>query len=259
MRAERGSAYLGGGTTLGAGGAPAVRIVIALDGLGLGTVREGAEAIVLGATVTLQQIADLASLGASGLGILGEAARAVGNRSIRNQSTLGGHLAARRASADLVPALVVQGAHVLFVTDAGEREMPVEHYVEAPLPEALLTGVRVPRPAASARFARERFARTTTDRATVSVAIGLVLAEGTIAAPRVAIGGVAPTVVRVAGAEAALEGGRPGDEALGAKLAEAVRAQVRPVTDSSGDAAFKAHLAAELSARALARALGGTR
>lgn len=265
LRAAGPSAYLGGGTTLSSGGTPEVPVVISLDGLGLGFVREESAAIVLGASLSLQEVADCAPLAGAGLSVLADAARAIGNRSFRGQSTVGGHVAANRSGADLVPALVVLEARVLLATVTGEREVGIEAYVAGPAAEALVTGVRVPRPAAAARFARERFARTSTDGATMNVAIGLHIEGSTITAPRLAVGGVARTVVRLAGAEAALEGahGAPNDvDALGRRLADAVRAEVRPVDDLRGSAAFKTRLAAELAARALVGALsarGGAR
>jgi carbon-monoxide dehydrogenase medium subunit len=63
------------------------------------------------------------------------------------------------------------------------------------------------------------------------------------------------------GAEAALRGNAPTDDVIAA-AADAARADAQPTTDQRGPAEYKRHLAGELTARAIrravARATGGT-
>jgi probable selenate reductase FAD-binding subunit len=258
QRQDTGGVFLAGGTELNFRGAPRVETVVSLDGLDSRFVQAEDGAVLLGHGITLQQIADSTVLRAKGLGMLCEAARAVGSRAIRCQATLGGNIATNKSCSDLLPALMVLGATVLLLTPRGEREALLEAYVAAPDREALVTAVRVPRPGPTARFGRQRFSRTVNDLATINVALGLRLEQERIVEPRLAIGGVAPTVIRIAPAEAVLAAASPSDDAsaLGDRVGRAVGSAVKPIDDMRGSAGFKALLAVELSRRALANALG---
>jgi xanthine dehydrogenase FAD-binding subunit len=257
LRQQTGGAFLAGGTELNYGGATRAQVVVSLGALGLDLVREEPAALLLGHALTLQDIADSKVLAAAGLGVLCDAARAVGSRAIRGQATLGGNVAANKSCSDLIPTLVVLGASVLLVTPGGEREQPIEQVVAAPDGQALITAIRVPRLSPSARVARQRFSRTVNDLATLNVALAFRVEGETIAEPRLAMGGVAPTVVRLAGAEAVLAGASLGAarSALAERLCDAVRAGVQPIDDLRGSSSFKTELAATLGRRALERAL----
>lgn len=123
-------------------------------------------------------------------------------------------------------------------------------------PGELVVAVRLP--GAAARFAghasylklRER---TSYAFAVVSAAAGLQIANGTITAARVALGGVAAKPWRASAAEAALLGAAP-DAASFRRAADAALAAAEP----SGDNAYKIELARRVLARALARAAAGT-
>ena len=263
MQRETGGLFLAGGTELNWGGPATARVLISLEGLPLGAVAQQGGFVTLGSTCSLQQLADDRSLGRAGLGLLVEAARAVGSRAVRGQATLGGNVASNKSCSDLLPSLMVLGAELLLATDAGDQVVPVEQYVAAPTKGALITGVRVPLPGAAMRAARERFSRTVNDLATLNVAVSLQAQPGAIAEPRVAVGGVAATVERLAPVEAALRAMKPGGATeWGDRLRKAVRDAVKPIDDLRGSAAFKTHLAEELCVRAVAACLapqGGAR
>jgi xanthine dehydrogenase small subunit len=257
LRHETGGAFLAGGTELNYRGPTSAKVVVSLDGLGLGFVREEPASVLLGHGVTLQEIADSKVLVAAGLGVLCDAARAVGSRAIRCQATLGGNVASNKSCSDLIPALLVLGASVLLVSASGEHEEPIEKVVAAADRQALITAVRVPRPGPGARLARQRFSRTVNDLATINVALGFRLEGTSIAEPRLALGGVAPTVVRIAGAEAVLAGADTHTDrsSLGERLGEALRSGVSPIDDLRGSSSFKTELAVALGRRALECAL----
>jgi xanthine dehydrogenase small subunit len=264
LQQETGGAFLAGGTELNYRGASSAEVVVSLDRLGLDFVREEPEAVLLGQGITLQEIADSKVLAAAGLGLLCDAARAVGSRAIRCQATLGGNVAANKSCSDLIPPLMVLGASVVLVTPSGEHEEPIEQRVAVADRHALITAIRVPRPRPSARLARQRFSRTVNDLATINLALGFRLEHATITEPRLAIGGVAPTVVRIAGAEAVLAGASPSADrsSLAERLGDALRSGVSPIDDLRGSSWFKTELAVALGRRALESALapeGGSR
>lgn len=257
-RADSGGQFLAGGTELGLLGYRPEQTLISLRDLELDFIREQGSAVTLGATVTLQQLADSEQLGQWGLQLLRDCAAAVSNRSVRNVATVGGNIGSRWSCSDLIPALLVLDAAVTLVGSGGETEIPLGDYLSAPPPGALITGVRVPRPGSDLRLSRRRFSRSANDLALINVALGLRLDGQAVAEARLAIGGVADQVLRVTAAEQALAGVKLGDErgAVAERFAEAVRTSVSPVTDLRGSADFKTHLAAELSRQALVAALG---
>ncbi|MBI4702510.1 MAG: FAD binding domain-containing protein [Deltaproteobacteria bacterium] len=255
LRARSGAVFLAGGTELNRGGTPRASTLISLAALPLRFVRAEGGAVLLGPMLTLQEIA--AGLPSPGLGILCEAARAVGNRSIRNLATLGGNIAANKSCADLIPSLLVLGASLVLLGPEGEREVALDGHLSAPDRAALILAVRVPRPRPGVRLGRQRFSRTANDLALVNVAL-LVRLDGTrLAEARLALGGVAPRVVRLPGAEAVLTGAdlSAGCDALLGRLDEAVRCSVHPISDLRGSADFKRELAAVLACRALGACL----
>jgi len=73
---------------------------------------------------------------------------------------------------------------------------------------------------------------------------------------RVALGALAPTVVRVPEAEEALVGVRPITAEIAAQAVEAARAAALPISDVRGSAEYRRAMAGNLLLRGLARLLG---
>ena len=93
--------------------------------------------------------------------------------------------------------------------------------------------------------------RTEMDIAVVGAAARITLdADGQVAAVAIALGAVAPTVVRVPDAEAALIGNEPSGEALAAVEAAAAAA-TNPIDDKRGTIAYRRQVAGVLARRAV--------
>jgi len=253
LKKQTGGVFLAGGTELNWKGAPSAETLISLEGVALAFVREEAGAMVLGPTITLQSIADDADLEAAGLGVLQQAARAIGSRPIRSLATLGGNIASNKSCSDLIVPLSVLGATVTLTTEDGDRDVPLDEYVAAPDRNALIAAVKVPKPGAATRAALERFSRSANDLALINAALALRLDGTTIHEPRLALGGVAATVIRVLEAEEALDGAdvASGLDALQDGLAAAIAAAIHPIDDTRGSAAYKTDIAVELCRRTL--------
>jgi carbon-monoxide dehydrogenase medium subunit len=118
------------------------------------------------------------------------------------------------------------------------------------LPGEFVAEIRLPAPAPRGADAYLRsIPRTEMDIAVVGAGVCLALAaDGVCTAARVALGAVAPTVVLVADAGAALVGTRLEDVALG-RMAEAVRAACRPIDDKRGSAGYRTAMAGVLARR----------
>ena len=186
---------------------------------------------------------------------LPEACAVIGGPQIRNRGTLGGNLANASPAADTVPPLYAADAVVELVSVSSRRDVPVTDFFTGPrqsvlVPDELIVGVRVPiRAGVRGCFLRlgQRQAQAISK---VSVAVGMTFRDGRPDWVRVALGAVAPTVVRAPEAEKALLSG--GYEGL-RRAREAVKAEVEPIDDLRSTRAYRREMAAVLLERAVRR------
>lgn len=157
--------------------------------------------VVLGAGVTYAELLrpPLADL----VPAMAQAARTVGSPQIRNAGTLGGNLATASPAGDALPVLLALGAEVELVGPDRTRTLPVAELLLGPKrsacgPHELITAVEIP-----ARLGRQEMIKVGTRNAMViAVASVCVVADPASGTVRVALGSVAPTVVRAEAAEA---------------------------------------------------------
>jgi len=219
--------------------------VIALDRVkGLGDIREQGGALRVGAMVTMADL-ERAPLVRAGWALLAEAAGRVATPAIRSSATLGGNLAYAEAASDVAPALLCLEAGIEIAGAGGERTVPIGRFFtgffETVLaPGEIATGIRVPPCPAGAVAGYVKFcSRSAEDKPLVGVAALLTLdASGTCVDARIALGGVAPTAIRTARAEASLRGQTPSDDALRA-AADAAAADADPISDLMGSAEYR--------------------
>jgi carbon-monoxide dehydrogenase medium subunit len=195
-----------------------------------------------------------------------EAMGLVGSTQVQGRATLAGNLCNGSPAADSVPALVAAGARVTVVGRTGSREVAVGAIPAGPgrtvlAPGEVIAAILLPPRGPGGGDAYLRFIpRSEMDIAVVGAAVSLRLAEGRIAEAALALGAVAPTVVTVPEAAAALVGTTLDAAALQA-LEQAARAAARPISDKRGTAAFRTELAGVLARRAaslaFSRAAGG--
>jgi len=251
---------LGGGTDLIVqmrSGRAAPSAVIDLKRIaGLVGVRRSGDGFVIGAATPCTALKADAALSAAWPGVV-EAANLIGSVQVRNRATVAGNLCNASPAADSVPALVAAGATCLVVGPGGEREAPVQDIPAGPGRTTLAAGefiaeIRLPgRMAGGADAYLRSTPRTEMDIAVVGVGANLALApDGTCTMARIAVGAVAPTVLLVEAAGAALVGSRLDDAALDA-MADAVRAACRPIDDKRGTAEYRTAMAGVLARRAV--------
>ena len=224
---------------------------------GISGVREQDGGFAIGAATPCTALKQHAGLVAAWPGVV-EAANLIGSVQVRNRATMAGNLCNASPAADSVPALVAAGATVVVAGPGGERVVPVQDIPQGPGRTALAAGefvveIRLPaRPAGGGDAYLRSTPRTEMDIAVVGAGVSLVLDDsGTCTAARVALGAVAPTVVLVEAAGAALLGSRLDDAALD-RMVEAVRAACRPIDDKRGTAAYRTDMAGVLVRRAVA-------
>jgi carbon-monoxide dehydrogenase medium subunit len=218
-------------------------------------IREEAGGFVIGAATPGAVLGEHAGLLRAWPGVI-EGANLIGSTQVQGRASLAGNLCNASPAADGVPALVAARATCVVVGPNGRREAPVEQVPAGPGRTSLAPGefvleFRLPArpPRASDAYLRLT-PRTEMDIAVAGAGVNLVLHEdGRVAEAHVALGAVAPTVLLVAEAGAALVGSRLEDEALAA-LADAARAACRPISDKRGTAEYRTRIAGVLARRA---------
>jgi len=250
---------LAGGSRLIGSGDRRVEAVVDLQGLGLRYVREepDSQAVLLGAMATLADVGASATVSSIYGGILAQAARRSAGSVLRNQATVGGAVAVARPEDEFLVALLACDAQVTAYIPAAIH-LPMGQFLaqreELRSAHALITEVAVGQPPADTRAALQRVARTPADSAIVCAAAVLTFDDETCTGGRLALGGVAETVLRLPEVEALLAG-LPLNPDLLHSIAERVSGLVEPQGDFRGSASYRKAMAGLLSARALEKVL----
>jgi carbon-monoxide dehydrogenase medium subunit len=194
-----------------------------------------------------------------------EAANLIGSTQVQGRATLGGNLCNGSPAADSVPALIAAAAVATLAGPNGRRELPVEDVMLGPRKLALTRGEFVvsfllpPRPPRSSDAYLRFIPRTEMDIAVVGAGVNLTVdASGTITDARVSLGAVAPRVLLVREAAAAIVGTRL-DKAAQDRLEAAARAACAPIDDKRGTVEFRVQIAGVLARRAALIALDRAR
>jgi CO/xanthine dehydrogenase FAD-binding subunit len=187
---------------------------------------------------------------------LAQAAALFGSPQIRNRATLGGNLANASPAADTVPPLVAAEASVAIEGSSGRRALPVIKLSTGPGVTVLgaeewIAAVMVPVPPGREGF-RKIGGRAGMAISLASLAFRWALdPDGVLHQVRLAMGAVAPTVIRAQEAESELEGRRP-TAAVVDRSVRAVQAAVSPIDDARASAWYRREVVGNLLREALA-------
>lgn len=191
-----------------------------------------------------------------------EAAATIGAAQIQNRGTLGGNVANASPAGDTLPVLLALDASFVLASVRGERMVPAREFwtgyrTTALAPDELLVRIRIP--LAAGRETRFRKVGTRRAQSISKVVLALSYRDGSQSGPwsevRVALGSVAPTPIRVARTEAALEGQPPTPQVADA-AAETLASELRPIDDVRSTAEYRRLVAARVLHR-LIREAGG--
>lgn len=265
LRAAHPAAWLlAGGTDLGLRvsehrEAPA-EIICLLDVADLQALEIGPQGIVAGAALPYGRLLKACAADADFAPLAALLAR-LGSRQIRGMGTLGGNLGTASPIGDALPPLIALGASVVLASSRGERSMAVEAFItgyrtNALAPDEVIARAVIPRPAPGALLACEKLSkRQDQDIATVGLSVLLTFQGGVVATARIAHGGCGPRAARAPGAEAALIGA-PFDAASAERAALALEAEIAPLSDLRGSAAYRRIAAGNLLRRLALRSAG---
>ena len=236
---------------------PSVRSLVDIARLGLSYIRKSGKSWAIGATTTMAAVEDSAAMRELAGGILAKAAAACGSVQLRNMATLGGNLANASPAADTAAPLLALDASVVLEGSRKRRTLPLADFFSAPgktvIGKELLVEILVPIPSRAGHWgwAFQKLGRTESDIAVVSAAAGLqVDTRGVCQYVRIALGAVAPTPLRAAGAESILAGQKP-TAGLIAQACQQVAREVSPIGDVRASAEYRRDMAQVLVERIL--------
>jgi CO/xanthine dehydrogenase FAD-binding subunit len=195
---------------------------------------------------------------------LAEAARTVGSPQIRNAGTVGGNLATCSPAGDGLPVLAALDAEVHLAGQGGRRSMPVTAFMvgvkrTALEPGELIESIRLPVLEGWQGYSKVGV-RNAMVIATASACLVTDVPSRSI---RIALGSVAPTIVRCPEAErfaaAAVdwEGLAVAPDVV-ERFAHLAAEVSRPIDDHRSTAAYRRHAVTVMAGRLLRRAFPGT-
>lgn len=184
------------------------------------------------------------------LPMLTAAAHEIGGVQIQNRGTIGGNVANASPAGDTLPVLAAADAVVVLASAGGQRRVAFTSFYTGYRqtvcrPGELIVAFEIPRISGRQWF---RKVGTRAAQAIAKVVIaGVMPSRGSTGeAPRIAIGSVAPTVIRATQTEAVL--------ASGGSLEDAQRtlaAEIAPIDDIRSTASYRRRVATNLLAQLL--------
>jgi CO/xanthine dehydrogenase FAD-binding subunit len=220
----------------------------------------------LGALATHAEVAEHPSVRAR-FTALADAAAIVGSHATRAHGTVGGNLMNASPAMETGGPFVCLDASVTLRSPAGTRTLPVAELFAGPgettaEPDELLVSVDLPAPPAGTGSAYVRLEYRRQMEIAVVGATAVVALDGeTVAAARIAITALAPTIRRVPAAESALAGTSGGSDAVD-EAARAAAQAASPISDVRASERYRTAMAEVIARRAiegaLTRARGGT-
>lgn len=188
--------------------------------------------------------------------LLAAACADVGSPQIRHQGTLGGNVCTGSPAGDGLPPLAVLGAQFHLRDAAGSRVVPFGEFFTGPQktvlrPSEILIAITFEKMAPEERhWWRKLGTRNAQTISKIALAARCSVRDGKLSGVRIALGSVAPTVVRAAKAEAFLEG-RLLDATVPSEAEAVIRTDIRPIDDIRSTAQYRLRAAGVLLRRFL--------
>ena len=224
---------------------------------GLNQIRLASERITLGPLVTHNHVVASALCVERALP-LAQACWEVGAPQIRNRGTVAGNLITASPANDTITPLVAMGASVTLRSARGARDVPLAEFYTSVrrtvmAEDEMLTAIHIPALRANQRGVFLKLGlRRAQAISVVNAAIVLTFDGDVVTDARIALGSVAPTIIRAPEAEVLLVG-RPLSRETIAVAARAAQQTARPIDDVRSTGLYRRRAVGVLMSRALDR------
>jgi len=183
--------------------------------------------------------------------MLCQAASETGGLAIQNRGTLGGNIVNASPAADSPPALLVYDAEIELVSTGGSRWLPYNGFHTGYkqmliAPDELLARIRMPRNKGGASHYYRKVGTRKAQAISKVCFAGLArIDQGRIEDVRIAVGSVAPIIVRCVETENTLRGQKSGAETTQTACASLSR-EISPIDDIRSTAKYRLQVAKNL-------------
>jgi xanthine dehydrogenase FAD-binding subunit len=226
-------------------------------------IKEDGNEIRIGALTTYKELED-STLINQYAPIISDASKTIGAIQIQNLGTIAGNLGNASPAGDSIPPLYVLNARVKLQNMESERVIPVNEFFLGPrktkrLPDELITEITIEKvKAGSNYFFKKLGLREANAISIVNVAcIAELDQEKNVNSIKLALGAVAPTVIRAVKAET-LVTGKQLDLKVIDEVARTVSEEISPISDIRGSAEYRRRAAYGLVYEGLYELLVGT-
>jgi putative selenate reductase FAD-binding subunit len=210
--------------------------IIGIEQLKLNEISKTQSELSIGAGVTIQELIDSPKIPDP----LKTAASHFVNRNIRNMATIGGNIAANKASSNLIPILVALDAELKL--GGSGTPVPVYEYVTQEMTR-LIEGIIISSENLAKKYDLRKFSRAANDISIITAAVTFNIQNEKLSNVRVAVGGVGKHVLRLTELENKLESNKL---LAPTEIEDTVKNIVTPVEDIRGGFQFKKYMAGVL-------------
>jgi len=198
------------------------------------------DAVEIGAALTLSEVERLLD---GRVRLLADTIGAFASRPVRNAATIGGSLGTASPVGDLAVSLIALDARVNLVRAGARRQVAIADWFTGYRstvagPGEIVRSIRIPLPDPAHGAFHKITKRRWDDISSVSVAIGLDLADGVVARVRIGLGGVADRPLRARASELVLAG-RVWDDLSVEAAATVLCGEGTPIDDHRAGAAYR--------------------
>ncbi len=226
---------------------------------GLSYIEEDDDSIRIGAATKIEELLRSDIIKNSAIP-LWEACKVFGSLQIRNLASIGGNVVNASPVGDTLPPLYVLSGKLVLKNKNGERVLNVEDFPKAPgvsvrRDEELLTEIVIQKmKEGHFGFFYKLGPRQSVTISKVSVALFTEINNGYFGEVRIALGAVAPRVIRARKSEEYLRGKRISEEVI-VKASKTASTEATPITDLRSTKLYRANMVGALMYRGLSKLL----
>jgi len=245
---------IAGGTEIVSEPPEGVECLIDIRNLALDRIESDADAVTIGAAVTMESLTASELAATLGCGMLRDATCQGWPVAVRSAATIGGNVAGGDPFADTPPVLLALGASFHLQTPDGPRTVPADRffldYRKTAAEGSILMAISIPNSPEEGRGAFMKVTPTAVDKAMINLGVYAEIVDGLCRNVRVAVGAVTRIPHRLEPVERLMDGEVLSPELVDAAAEEVVQ-NVEPMLDMRASVEHRRSLLSAVFKRAV--------